>query len=122
MLLFLILFVLTACFGQERLHFEGGSDSWEVNYNLEVSVKDNSEQGTIKINYAGEDEAPNQIDYEIKGGSGGMSGGDASLEDGFLETPGSNCSGCAVTQKDDEFDVTIDWEGKTDHFTLKSED
>jgi len=122
MVLLLVPIALTACIGQERLHFEGSSGSWEVNYDLLVSEKDSSEQGTVKIKYVGEDETPEQIDYEIKGGSGKSSGNNTALDDGFLEASGSNCSGCAVTQEDDEFDVTIDWAGKTDNFTLKSED
>lgn len=112
---------MTACFGQETFHFDGESDNWKVEYIIDVLESKNSEEGTIKIKYIGESEAPNHIDYYIKDGSSEMSG-DLSMQDGTFETQGSNCSGCAVTKEDDEFEVTIEWNGESEHFTLKNVD
>jgi ABC-type glycerol-3-phosphate transport system substrate-binding protein len=118
---FSVLFALTACSGEETLHFKGESDNWNIDYVTNVVASDSSERGTIKITYVGENEAPKQIDYMIKGGSGKMSG-DTPMQADTLEIPGSNCSGCAVTRNDDEFDVTIEWDGKSESFTLENED
>lgn len=115
------LFILTACFGQETLHFEGESDNWQVEYVTDIVSSKDSEDGTIKMRYEGESETPNQIYYSIKTGSSDMSG-DASMQEEYLEIAGNNCSGCSVTKEDDEFDVTIEWDDKSENFTLKNVD
>lgn len=114
-----VLFMLTACFGQETFHFEGESDNWQVEYVTDVKSSKDSENGTIKIRYIGENETPDQIYYSIKSGSTDMSG-DASMEEEFLEMAGSNCSGCAVTKENDEFDVMMEWDGQSENFTLNN--
>lgn len=115
------LWILTACDGQETFHFENESDNWKVEYAADVETSRDAEESTIKIQYTGEGEAPNQVYYSIQSGTGDMSG-DASMKGEVLETAGSKCSGCAVTKEDDEFEVTIEWEDKSEHFTLKNAD
>lgn len=115
-------FVLTACSGEETFHFEGESDNWSIEYVTDVVESDSSEKSIIIIKYIGENEAPKQIDYNIKGELSEMSGGDSPMQDGVLKTAGSTCSGCAVTNEDDEFDVTIEWDEKSERFTLKNEE
>jgi len=44
--------------------------------------------------------------------------GDVPMQDEVLEIAGSSCSGCAVTKEDDEFDVIIEWDDKSESFTL----
>lgn len=116
-----VLLILTACFGQETLRFEGESDDWKVRYVTDIASSKDAENGTIQMRYLGDSEAPNQIYYSIKSGSSDMSG-EATMEEGYLEIDGIHCSGCLVTKEDAEFDMTIEWDDKSESLILKNID
>lgn len=113
-----IVFLMSGCAGQKMLYFDGESENWKVKYVINVTADNNSEQGTVTILYTGDGQTPDRISYTIEGASGEISG-NMPLENGALETSGSHCSGCATAEKDDQFNVTIAWDGKTDEFVLK---
>lgn len=58
-----------------------------------------------------------RFNYSVISGASEMSG-DVPMQDEVLEIAGSSCSGCAVTKEDDEFDVIIEWDDKSESFTL----
>lgn len=117
LLCFLFLF-LVACSNQQTYYYKGESENWDVKYTINVTGKD-SQSGDIMIRYIGDNEIPKEINYEINSSSGTVSG-NHELNDGVLETSGSTCSGCGVTKENAELDVTINWDGKSDSFTLNN--
>lgn len=117
-LLCFVFLLLVACSGQQTYHFKGDSENWNVDYSIDIKGN-NSESGDITIKYIGENETPIEINYEINSRSGSSSG-NMELNDGVLKTSAPTCSGCAVTKENEELDVTIEWDGKTESFTLKN--
>lgn len=89
-----------------------------MKYVIDVTADNNSEQGTVAILYTGDGQTPDHIRYTIEGASGEIAG-NMPMKNGALEISGSHCSGCATAEKEDQFNVTIAWDGKIDEFVLK---
>lgn len=117
--LFLVAIILSACWGQKTIHFNGESNSWEVEYIADVQSTD-SESTSIKMRYVGEGEPPENINYAVDSGTGGSEGSNISLDNGVLHTSGDYCSGCAVTSEDDDINVVIEWNGRTEEVNLEN--
>lgn len=113
LLCFVFLFLI-ACSTQKTYHFKGESENWHVDNTIDI-IDNDSEFERIKIKYIGDNEIPEEIYYEIKGNSG-----NTLLNDGVFKTSDSACYGCALTKENEEIDVTIEWNGKSDSFTLKN--
>ncbi|WP_173915284.1 hypothetical protein [Halobacillus sp. Marseille-Q1614] len=113
-----IVLLLSACLGQETLRFEGESDHWKVNYQAEIQGED-KESASFTMHYIGGGEPPEEIDCNINAGE--ETGHNVSLEKGVLESSRHPCSGCSITRENQEFDVTIEWDDKTEKLTLESE-
>ncbi|MYL70467.1 hypothetical protein GLW00_06390 [Halobacillus litoralis] len=117
--LFLILaFFLTGCLGQKTLHFEGESEDWKVEYIADVKSEDSESTG-LHINYAGEGEAPEHINYTLDSPAGGKEGEYVLLNNGRVQQMGNFCSGCAVTSEDHDIQVTIEWGEKEETLHLE---
>ena len=69
--------------------------------------------------YIGEEPAPKTIDYQI--GDDLVIGQSLNDEKDSVKKDGESCSGCAVTQEDDEIEMTIMWNGNTETLTLTSD-
>ncbi|SDI03072.1 hypothetical protein [Alteribacillus bidgolensis] len=70
------------------------------------------------IRYIGEEPAPKVVNYEMDDIT--VHGAPLNDEE-FLEHSGSGCSGCAVTNEDDEIEASIHWNGETESFKLENE-
>ncbi|SET10947.1 hypothetical protein SAMN05216389_105198 [Oceanobacillus limi] len=79
-----------------------------------------SEEGELSIKYTGEEQVPNTINYKVGAYSGeGRPLGDDNSPTSITRSTG--CSGCSVTEENDEIDVEIEWNGNSETFTLTSE-
>ncbi|MGY0694682.1 hypothetical protein ACW2QC_18190 [Virgibacillus sp. FSP13] len=108
---------LVAC-SQKTLTFTGESDNWSVRYTAHIHDSD-SESIEYAIRYTGEKPAPETIDYEL--GSLSVHGGIINKDSSAVTSKGSSCSGCAVTQEDEEIEAVIKWKGHTESFTLTAD-
>ncbi|MYL49954.1 hypothetical protein GLV98_10680 [Halobacillus litoralis] len=115
---FMTAVVLTGCLGQKTLHFQEESENWEVEYIADVKSED-SESTSLHITYVGEGEAPENINYTLDSPTGGREGDYVLLNDGMVQQMGNFCSGCAVTRKDHEIQVTIEWGEKEETLDLE---
>lgn len=114
--LFFLFTILAACSKQERLIFTGGSENWTVHY--EAIVEGSQQQTSYHIAYIGKESIPKQIDYTIEEVQGSTTGTVLLDENGVVGGGGDFCSGCAVVRKDQMIKVKIEWNGKSDSFTL----
>ncbi|GEN52710.1 hypothetical protein [Halobacillus faecis] len=115
---FMTAVVLTGCLGQKTLYFQEESENWEVEYIADVKSED-SESTSLHITYVGEGEAPENINYTLDSPAGGREGDYVLLNDGMVQQMGNFCSGCAVTRKDHEIQVTIEWGEKEETLDLE---
>lgn len=106
-------------FFSKPITFAGHNDHWSVTYTAYIYSR-NSEESEYTIDYIGEGSPPKNIDYQI-GSTSLESSTNASRVNFPITRPGSGCSGCAITSKDDEIKTTIEWDGKSETFTLTSE-
>ncbi|WP_430787456.1 hypothetical protein VBD025_16505 [Virgibacillus flavescens] len=101
-----------------QLTFTGKSKHWSVTYNSYLYSK-TSELSEYTIQYIGDAPTPKYVDYQI--GSTSVNNRTNTSVDKFPMTrPGGGCSECAVTSKDDQIKATIEWDGKSESFTLTS--
>ncbi|WLR47380.1 hypothetical protein LC065_17980 [Halobacillus litoralis] len=111
-------FLLTGCLGKKTLHFQEETENWEVEYIADIQSEDSESTG-VHITYIGEGEAPEHIDYTLDSPTGGGGGDYVLLTDGMVQQMGNFCSGCAVTRKDHEIQVTIEWGEKEETLDLE---
>ncbi|SEA98568.1 hypothetical protein SAMN05421743_11213 [Thalassobacillus cyri] len=80
-LVWLVLAVITlsACTGQRTLHYTGESENWEVTYRINQTSSDTLNR-SASIQYIGEGEPPETIDYHFISQMSESSGG-TSLSD-----------------------------------------
>jgi hypothetical protein len=122
-ILILMLFttsILASCGEPKDLHFSGKSDHWSVQYEANVYEKD-SESTKYTIRYIGDKPVPKEINYKIDRTLGSKSGNEPLDQNGVIEHSGDLCSGCAVTQENEEMQATIKWDGKSESISLKKE-
>lgn len=102
-------------------NFIGSSENWDVIYEVDI-LNDNAEESTGTIEYMGDEDPPETIDYEIdySGGAGSETG--RNLYDGVASMGTTSCAGCAVTQEDEEIEVEINWEGRTENLILTTDE
>ncbi|MCA0970775.1 hypothetical protein LCM20_09255 [Halobacillus litoralis] len=112
-----LLFMVSACSNQDIITFQDRSETWSVQYNVEVTGE-NEESTELRIAYVGDGEPPETIDYSYDAGSGSGNGTAPLSEDGVI-TPSSGCSGCDTTEREDEVTVTIEWDDQEENFTLE---
>ncbi|MBT2697168.1 hypothetical protein J7E79_07050 [Bacillus sp. ISL-40] len=110
--------LLTACSESKLMNFIGESENWQVNYEVNLLDKD-SESTNLTIKYIGGKPIPKRIKYVVESVSG-KSEGEDSLNNGVLKIGGHSCSGCAVTQENEEMKATITWNDKSDTLILKN--
>nr|TXF85925.1 hypothetical protein FTX54_07565 [Alkalicoccus halolimnae] len=99
-------------------HFLGSSENWEVVYEVDIS-NGNEEESTGTIEYIGEGNAPETLEYYRIGSTEGTG---RALNDGVADTGRTGCEGCAVTREDEEIEVEVTWNGQTENLTLTTED
>ncbi|XKE96519.1 membrane lipoprotein lipid attachment site-containing protein (plasmid) [Metaplanococcus flavidus] len=123
-LLFIMSLVLSGCNSEdsgESYEFSGNSEHWEVIYTVEVS-KDNDKVKKGTVEYIGEGEAPESIDYKLEMNTSGTSGTNARLIDGVANMGTSSCGGgCDPVQGDQEVEVEITWDGQTENLILTTD-
>lgn len=119
-------FLLSGCTGGEKLNFSGSSANWEVVYTAEVTGEtDQQTSGTIQ--YIGNSEAPEAIDYkieyknEINNSSAGNSETEASLSGDSVKFEGTVCGNCAIIQEDEVIEAEITWNGETETIILEND-
>jgi hypothetical protein len=101
-------------------NFLGSSDNWHVSYEADISNGD-METNTGTIEYTGEEQAPETIDYKIDYNSGNTEGS-RDLLNGEVDLGRSSCGGCAVIQEDEEIEVEITWDGQTENLILTTDE
>lgn len=115
------LLVLAACIEDSKeITFQNESDNWTVEYTATVK-NENQETNRLYVEYIGEGEAPDRIDYRIVEGSGEAERTNATLEQGVLNSNLGSCSGCAVSSENDEVEITIEWDGNSETIQLNSD-
>ena len=118
--LLVLLFVLSGCVDGDRYHFSGSSENWDVFYVVDVSNGTNQvKDGTVK--FTGDGQAPETIEYKFETTSGGSEGTGVTLSDNVASIANGSCEGCAVIQEDEEIEVEILWDGKTENLLLTTE-
>jgi hypothetical protein len=110
---YIILSLLTGC-QQKTLYFKGEGDYWEGSY-ISHQTSD-SENGEFEFIYKGKGNVKDIV-YKITSNTGESSGNINVKGKSFKDSKA--CSGCAVSNEDEEFNVVIKWDGKEDSFTLK---
>jgi hypothetical protein len=110
---FCSLLFITGC-QQKTLYFKGEGDYWEGSYTSNQTS--DSENGEFEFVYKDEGSV-GELSYKITSNTGESSGN--INVNGKRFTDSNACSGCAVSNEDEEFHVVIKWDGKEDEFTLK---
>lgn len=106
--------ILIAGCQQKTLNFKGEGDYWEGSYTSNQTS--DSENGEFEFVYKGKENVKDIV-YKITSNTGESSGNINVNGKRFTDSDG--CSGCLVSNEDDEFNVVIKWDGKEDTFTLK---
>lgn len=117
-LLLFVFLLLTAC--QKNVLYIGESESWTAK--IDVMQSNDTEIQNFILKYQGEDlenVSGNKIKYHIETDTGSSEGTGVLTNGGVLEGEAGNCSGCALVQEDDEFVFTVEWDDKSESFSLK---
>lgn len=113
-LLILIVVTLIGCAG-ETYSFDGESENWEME--LTVYTTGNNENASISINYIGDGDPPEEIDYKINKRNTEYAGHVLYPEKG-IEWEDIICKECYPIKKEEKVEVEISWDGNTENFTL----
>lgn len=115
-LLIILLLGLGGCSNGGIYEFSGTTDNWDVFYMVEVT-KDDKQKATGTLKYIGDGQMPETVDYKIGTTLTKMGQTGTALTDGKANI-GSGCEGCGTFQEDDELEMEIMWDGKTEKFIL----
>lgn len=122
LLLFILVFLLSGCVDGDKNIFSGSGDNWDISY--EAVVTNEVEQRTAgNIKYIGENNAPETLAYEIKyinKGQGSMRE-EVPLKSVVVKFKDGICGNCDIIQNDDEIEVEIMWEGKTEKIIVTTD-
>ncbi|MFD1030560.1 hypothetical protein [Metaplanococcus flavidus] len=106
-------------------NFTGSSESWEVQYEVDIIEKGENENqveenGTAK--FIGEGEPPKTVDYKLETESGANSseGSGIMMNDETLSFAQGSCGNCVPIQEDEELELEIIWDGKSEIVILNS--
>jgi hypothetical protein len=121
-LLVTLVFLMSGCVDGERYSFSGSGDNWDALYEVVVS-NEVEQQASGKINYIGDNKAPETIDYKIdyNNKSQGNSVEESPLKYGAVKFKSVTCGNCEMIQKDEEIEVEIMWEGQTEKLILTTD-
>lgn len=115
-LLFLLAFILSGCGIGERYELSGTSDNWEVFYVVEVS-KQNKLMGSGNLEYTGDEPIPETFNYEIKFDTSTSKITGEQLTSRKMKIGNTKCDLCYFDE-DDEIELQIEWDGKTENMIL----
>jgi major membrane immunogen (membrane-anchored lipoprotein) len=118
MTLFVSLLLLTAC-NSKDVTFSGESDNWEADLKI-TQNSDTFENQDFVLKYKGEDiDSVGEITYEVDsiGGEFGRKG-ESLEENGSIRDDRESKAANAKIPEDAEVEVTVEWNGNTETFTL----
>ncbi|SDJ15721.1 hypothetical protein [Salimicrobium halophilum] len=115
--LFLLPLLMASCSNQKTFYYEGESDNWKVEYQVDITSQD-SQSESASIQYIGDDAIPERIDYLIETRTGKNAGSTPLSEEGVKRLSPGSCSGCSVVMEDEEVSATIEWEGHRERIVL----
>jgi hypothetical protein len=118
LLILFVSFILVACSEEKTLEFTGEGENWSVTYIAHIHDSD-SESIDYTIRYVGDEPGTKTINFNL--GNSSETGRTLDTETSSLTGNGNRCSGCSVTQENDEIKATITWNGKSETFTLTSD-
>ncbi|MFC5711932.1 hypothetical protein ACFPU1_04005 [Thalassorhabdus alkalitolerans] len=108
--------LLIGCSDQRSVEFVGEGNNWDVKYTAHIQ-EENQEDIDYIIRCIGSNAPPDTINYKID--SLEVTGA-ALNENAYVEHTNNSCSGCTITNKNDELEVTIKWEEESESFYLTS--
>ncbi|WP_054637457.1 hypothetical protein [Thalassobacillus sp. C254] len=108
--------LIIGCSDQRSVEFVGKGNNWDVKYTAHIQGE-NQEDIDYIIRYIGSNSPPDTINYKID--SLEVTGA-ALNENAYVEHTNNSCSGCTITNENDELEVTIKWEEESESFYLTS--
>lgn len=108
---------------EENLNFYGSSDNWTAEIITEII--DGAEKNEIILKYNGDGAGTiSKFNYLVENNSNNQSFGanDVSLKEDGTYTNANLASNSASTTKDDQIEVTIDWNDQTESIILKKKE
>ncbi|WP_100399182.1 hypothetical protein [Bacillus sp. FJAT-44742] len=108
--------LLIGCSDQRSVEFVGEGNNLEGKYTAHIQGE-NQEDIDYIIRYIGSNSPPDTINYKID--SLEVTGATLN-ENAYVEHTNNRCSGCAITNENNELEVTIKWEEESESFYLTS--
>jgi hypothetical protein len=120
-LLVVVFFLFMAGCQTNGLYFSGESTNWKAEVFIQQITKD-QEEATLVLKYQGKEDISSlgQFEYFVKLPKHGF-GGTAQLNDAGIYEGNSGLSN-GKTYKDNEIEVSVRWNGKTERFILKTKE
>jgi hypothetical protein len=117
-MLFVSLLLLTAC-NSKDVTFSGESDNWEVDLKI-TQNSDTFENQDFVLKYKGEDvDSVGEVTYDVDSiGSGFGREGESLEENGSIRDSRESRATNAEIPEDAKVEVTVEWNGNTETFTL----
>lgn len=111
-----LLFLASCQSSDEKLTFSGGTENWQVVY--EVAKEKPETTSKVKIKYIGDKPIPKQIAYRIDAPSGSAVDIGSLNKEGELTIQEDDCLGCQEMNEGTEINVAIEWGRQIEMFTL----
>jgi hypothetical protein len=121
-LLFVLVFMLSACSNAKTLNFSGESDQWSADLKV-TQTKDDYEKQEFKLSYKGEDlNSVGEFSYNVETNAGGFGSSGVKLDDnGILKAIDQGNPTNAKVIEESEVEVIVEWNDNSEVIKLDLE-